>query len=688
MEVSDDEIGKKEYDIKDIYQFWKKGKDIWENKEDYIKEANKLVFFEDFYKTFFKDNKLKIKILNKINKIFQVFINVRKYIIFKEKICLLCDENQNIDIIEKNYLSFNEIDFFQGIIDDEGFNFNEIKKMKGTMKYENGDLYIGKIKDGKREGKGIMIYKNGEIFDGYWENDIQKEYISKYDNSKLFKYYEQSYLGEKNKINLNKSNLNDEEFNDYLKKIDINTQNCQIHKYLIIGLCIDEDCKEKNKLLCQKCLFKEHKKHDIIEIEEYNNILKEKLINRKQYISEIKELQKNKKYLDKELDFKITELKKNINSLIDQKIESYISSIFEIIQKENEKFLNQNIDKLKENYPIDNLNKQVGITNLIFSLKDIKFNNKIENINDIFDIKIKNIKNEMEEIISAIFNNKGSNLYEIDNPWENELINPNDKVKNDELEENNKNKENDQKKIDNKEKKEELSNIDFPSKKGDKKEKKNNKDETESSLEKDGDINKNEVDSDFNGDSNSNFIGDSDSDSFDVIKDKKNEEEKIEKSIESNGKKNTKKIYKKEENINLKRKKNGIIKIIKSKLKLKEGNTYIILFNIIKSDKSHLEIGFGNIELLQSEKYLSKKGGICLSNQGLFIDGIKTSDKIVIENNDEICFILVLKKDKFFILFKNGKYFGKFNFNLTNIYALASIQKTGDSVKLKTFIEL
>ena len=39
----------------------------------------------------------------------------------------------------------------------------------GTMeKYENGDVYEGEIKDGKRNGQGTMTYANGDVYEGTW----------------------------------------------------------------------------------------------------------------------------------------------------------------------------------------------------------------------------------------------------------------------------------------------------------------------------------------------------------------------------------------------------------------------------------------------------------------------------------------------------------------------------------------
>ena len=276
--------------------------------------------------------------------------------IFKFKIKLIVDNIENIKIIEKNYLNFNEIDFFQGIIDNKGIDLNKIlKNIKGIMKYNNGDVYIGSLKNGKKEGKGVMIYTNGEIVDGFWENDIKKGYITKYNNSKIIKYYEQANDEELDNNDLDNVKLNDNNLNEFIKNIDLTTQYCQLHKYLIVGLCIDKDCKEKNKLLCQKCLFREHKKHDIIEIEEYNDKFKENIIKEEKIISELKDIDKNKN--DKEFDLKISDLKMYINELFKEKLESFISSIFNKVIKGNENFLNQKIMRLKNNYPIDTIDK-------------------------------------------------------------------------------------------------------------------------------------------------------------------------------------------------------------------------------------------------------------------------------------------------------------------------------------------
>ena len=580
MEEYDNDIGKIEYNIKDIYHFWEVGKLLTKDISHYVNKARKILFFQEFYENLFKVNeKFKEEILNKVDELMLNFLYLKKYIIFKCKITIICDEILNTEILEKNCLAFNEIDFFEGIVDNKGLDINKIlSKNKGIIIYENGDIYKGEIKDCKKHGKGSMIYENDKISKGNWENDkISKgnwendnynEFnLLKYKDNKFFNDFENNEIEEMNKIELDNYNLNDKDINNFINNVDITKQFCQIHKHLIIGLCIDENCKEKSKLLCQKCLFKEHKKHEIVEIEEYNDYLKKNIIKEKNIISEFKDMNKNKNILDNIFVKKISELKQHINSLIDQKVESYISSIFESLTEENENKLKQKIIKLQKNYPIDNIDKQIEIQNLIFEKNKINFDSKIEAFNDIFDIKFIHIKKDVEEIISGFFEQKYDKLYEIENYWTKEIL-----------------------------------------------------------------------------DYYNNFN------------------------------------YELSEKNTLAKKLNGNSHFIKSKLELKEGN-YIFFFNITyENNENDFLIGFGNIE---------NKEGFLLSNEGLFINEIKINENVKIENNDEICFILILKeKEKFFILIKNGKYIGKYYFNSTKINALASIEGVDDSVKLKTFIKL
>lgn len=53
----------------------------------------------------------------------------------------------------------------------EGSFLND--KMTGTcvMTYANGDKYVGTIQDGKKHGRGVMTFANGSVYDGNYEND-------------------------------------------------------------------------------------------------------------------------------------------------------------------------------------------------------------------------------------------------------------------------------------------------------------------------------------------------------------------------------------------------------------------------------------------------------------------------------------------------------------------------------------
>ena len=42
-----------------------------------------------------------------------------------------------------------------------------------TITDSKGNIYVGKIKNGLKEGKGKMIYTNGNIYDGFWKNGLK-----------------------------------------------------------------------------------------------------------------------------------------------------------------------------------------------------------------------------------------------------------------------------------------------------------------------------------------------------------------------------------------------------------------------------------------------------------------------------------------------------------------------------------
>lgn len=100
-------------------------------------------------------------------------------------------------------------------------------------------------------------------------------------------------------------------------------------------------------------------------------------------------------------------MKKNINELFDKKVDSFINYSFENFIKLSKNSFNEKIMLLKQNYPIDNLNKEIKISNLINSLDNINQKEILENeIIDLLDKKFKKIKSEIEEKISVNLNNK------------------------------------------------------------------------------------------------------------------------------------------------------------------------------------------------------------------------------------------------------------------------------------------
>ena len=56
-------------------------------------------------------------------------------------------------------------------IKEKSVNNKSVKKI-----YENGDIYIGEIKDNQRNGNGKITYKNGDVYDGEWLNDKANGY--------------------------------------------------------------------------------------------------------------------------------------------------------------------------------------------------------------------------------------------------------------------------------------------------------------------------------------------------------------------------------------------------------------------------------------------------------------------------------------------------------------------------------
>ena len=80
---------------------------------------------------------------------------------------------------QKNYIRkkilFENGDKYEGkikICDIQG-NLNKKKKITGFGKYtfNNGNIYKGYFKDGKRHGRGKVTFHSGDLYDGYFKDD-------------------------------------------------------------------------------------------------------------------------------------------------------------------------------------------------------------------------------------------------------------------------------------------------------------------------------------------------------------------------------------------------------------------------------------------------------------------------------------------------------------------------------------
>ena len=119
---------------------------------------------------------------------------------------------------------------------------------------------------------------------------------------------------------------------------------------------------------------------------------------------------------------------------------------------------------------------------------------------------------------------------------------------------------------------------------------------------------------------------------------------------------------------------------IKSKYKFDKNKIYKLIYNI-SYNSGKFRVGFGDFGL--NNKQLKEKGSIGLTNEGLYNEGEKISNLKIEKENKEIIFIINLKNNqKYFELIIDGKSLGKFNFNLDNIYGLASMHYGSVQIKI------
>jgi len=124
--------------------------------------------------------------------------------------------------------------------------------------------------------------------------------------------------------------------------LEIKTLNCIIQGHdetPIIGLCIDDNCTDKNKFLCSDCFFDVHFGHKAIKIKELNNLIQTRNNDYKQYYEEEQKILGI--YNEHELNQKekVYKLKRDIIN----KMEKNIDNFFEGLNKKCNELKNKNI---------------------------------------------------------------------------------------------------------------------------------------------------------------------------------------------------------------------------------------------------------------------------------------------------------------------------------------------------------
>ena len=131
-------------------------------------------------------------------------------------------------------------------------------------------------------------------------------------------------------------------------------------------------------------------------------------------------------------------------------------------------------------------------------------------------------------------------------------------------------------------------------------------------------------------------------------------------------------------------KNNGTITICTGLKNLEKGNIYKLVFFINYKDGDY-DIGFGD-DTIGSNCTLRKRKSYCVSNYGIYVNGINEDNQNYLFHYKKIIFIIDLINFSFKILFDDNKIF---NFNIINpqliYYPMAAIKNLDNSVKLKVY---
>tara|TARA_B100000035_G_scaffold63895_1_gene51803 strand:+ start:17894 stop:18322 length:429 start_codon:yes stop_codon:yes gene_type:complete len=65
--------------------------------------------------------------------------------------------------------------------------YKDDKKVNGVQTFDNGDVYEGSFKDGKKHGKGVLKTRNNRSYEGDWEFDKPHGFgINTFPNGKIY----------------------------------------------------------------------------------------------------------------------------------------------------------------------------------------------------------------------------------------------------------------------------------------------------------------------------------------------------------------------------------------------------------------------------------------------------------------------------------------------------------------------
>ena len=118
------------------------------------------------------NNNLLLEIVNDLQHIIN---NTHDNLIIKKIVDIINRMNIIINDNKKNtQLIINHITSLENQINKHfaQLNINNNNQLNNQIiNYNNGDIYVGQIINGLREGKGIFYYNDGDRLEGDWRND-------------------------------------------------------------------------------------------------------------------------------------------------------------------------------------------------------------------------------------------------------------------------------------------------------------------------------------------------------------------------------------------------------------------------------------------------------------------------------------------------------------------------------------